>query len=205
MSLTSLLPQPRMVTVTDAAMEDEQRTAAAAASAAPAGPRFVPPAYGRRAGFVPRSLDDFGDGGAFPEIHIQQYPLNMGRKEKRGAKASSTAVVPLSVDGTGAVQFDAVVKQGHDKSVVVHSGYQAMVAKNERAMDLSKPSAEDEARIAEETKAALGMVVDKKIATAMPTHVAKHSKEAVFIKYTPSEQSQNTDVHTEREGSNEEE
>ena len=41
-----------------------------------------PPPYGRRKGWVPRSLDDYGDGGAFPEVHVAQYPLNMGAKNK---------------------------------------------------------------------------------------------------------------------------
>lgn len=187
MSLTALLPQPRHY------VEHGSSPAPTAAPAAPA-PRFEPPAYGSRSGFVPRSVEDFGDGGAFPEIHTMQYPLGMGRKEKKGASAlalsTSTAVVPVSVDGTGAVQFDSIVKQGHAQHVVVHSGYAAMQAKNEKKLDLAKPSQEEEDRIAEETKKALGMIVEKKIATAMPTHVAKHSKEAVFIKYTPSEQSQ---------------
>ena len=31
------------------------------------------PPYGKRAGFVPKSEIDFGDGGAFPEIHVYQY------------------------------------------------------------------------------------------------------------------------------------
>lgn len=35
----------------------------------------------RREDFVPRTVEDFGDGGAFPEIHVAQYPLNMGRKD----------------------------------------------------------------------------------------------------------------------------
>jgi SNW domain-containing protein 1 len=39
------------------------------------------PKYGERKGWVPRALKDFGDGGAFPEIHSAQYPLNMGKKE----------------------------------------------------------------------------------------------------------------------------
>lgn len=42
--------------------------------------RKEPPPYGQRKGWVPRSLDDFGDGGAFPEIMVAQYPLNMGAK-----------------------------------------------------------------------------------------------------------------------------
>ena len=43
-----------------------------------------PPAYGHRKGWVPRSLEDYGDGGAFPEIHVAQYPLNMGKKKSGG-------------------------------------------------------------------------------------------------------------------------
>lgn len=35
-----------------------------------------------RQGFIPRVREDFGDGGAFPEIHVAQYPLDMGRKDK---------------------------------------------------------------------------------------------------------------------------
>ena len=43
----------------------------------------IPP-YGQRVKqrFIPRNQEDFGDGGAFPEIHIMQYPLDMGRKDK---------------------------------------------------------------------------------------------------------------------------
>jgi SNW domain-containing protein 1 len=37
----------------------------------------VPP-YGHRQNFVPRTAEDFNDGGAFPEVHVAQYPLNMG-------------------------------------------------------------------------------------------------------------------------------
>jgi SNW domain-containing protein 1 len=41
----------------------------------------IPP-YGKRAGWKPRKPEDYGDGGAFPEIHIAQYPRDMGRKRK---------------------------------------------------------------------------------------------------------------------------
>ncbi len=66
------------------------------------------PAYGKRGNFRPQSAADFGDGGAFPEIHIMQYPLDMGRKDK---KTSSGAVVPVKVDAEGKIRFDAVVTQ----------------------------------------------------------------------------------------------
>lgn len=40
--------------------------------------------------FVPRSIADFDDGGAFPEIHIAQYPKNMGNPHllKRNNKSN---------------------------------------------------------------------------------------------------------------------
>ena len=49
---------------------------------APAVPSCRAPAYGKRAsaGFVPRAPEDFGDGGAYPEIHVAQYPLGLGKK-----------------------------------------------------------------------------------------------------------------------------
>ncbi|KAI3864904.1 hypothetical protein MKW92_048020 [Papaver armeniacum] len=50
--------------------------------------------------------EDFGDGGAFPEIHVAQYPLGMGRKvgqEKLGSK-----ILPVTVDTHGNVAFDAI-------------------------------------------------------------------------------------------------
>lgn len=36
------------------------------------------PAYPNRKGYLPVDVSDFADGGAYPELHIVQYPLNMG-------------------------------------------------------------------------------------------------------------------------------
>ena len=55
---------------------------------------------------------DFGDGGAFPEIHVAQYPLSMGFK-----KASSNALA-VQVDATGKIKYDAIAKVGHSKDKV---------------------------------------------------------------------------------------
>lgn len=41
----------------------------------------VPP-YGQRQNYVPRAPEDYGDGGAFPEVHVAQYPLNMGESSR---------------------------------------------------------------------------------------------------------------------------
>jgi len=56
-----------------------------------------PPPYGRRHGWIPRKADDFGDGGAFPEIHIAQYPLDMGKKNT--TKTSNALPVQLDAQG----------------------------------------------------------------------------------------------------------
>ena len=44
-------------------------------------PKSVIPPYGQRRGWKPTTPEDFGDGGAYPECHIAQYPLEMGRKK----------------------------------------------------------------------------------------------------------------------------
>ena len=90
---------------------------------APAPKQKVPP-YGHRQSFVPRAQADFGDGGAFPEIHVAQFPLEMGRPAAKKAGASdgkaagggvggisglgnnsgSTAIVAVDVDESGKVR-----------------------------------------------------------------------------------------------------
>jgi SNW domain-containing protein 1 len=64
--------------------------------------------------YLPRELDDYNDGGAYPEIHVVQYPLNMG---KPGHK--STAIVTVNVDNKGEVCYDAIVKQGQNQNKLV--------------------------------------------------------------------------------------
>ena len=58
--------------------QEEQEQAAGASPA----PTCRAPPYGKRvsSGFVPRAPEDFGDGGAYPEIHVAQYPMGLGRK-----------------------------------------------------------------------------------------------------------------------------
>lgn len=78
--------------------------------------------YGQRQNFVPRAQEDFGDGGAFPEIHVAQFPLDMGRPAAKasgstgkggsggiagisglGSNAGSSAIVAVDVDESGKV------------------------------------------------------------------------------------------------------
>ena len=61
-----------------------------------------------------RTLQDFGDGGAFPEIHLAQYPMNLGKPAESEAKTKSNALA-VQLDATGKVKYDLIARQGHGK------------------------------------------------------------------------------------------
>lgn len=73
--LFRLLPRPVHTTVESDDEEDVQMQP----STALVSKSRVPP-YGQRKGWRP-GPEDFGDGGAFPECHVAQYPLGMGKKK----------------------------------------------------------------------------------------------------------------------------
>jgi SNW domain-containing protein 1 len=145
--------------------------------------RTAPP-YGHRKGWVPRTQDDFGDGGAFPEIHVAQHPLGMGMK-----KAQSNALAK-QLDATGKVKYDAIAKYGHGKDKVVHSKFIDLVPKviDEDAPDMQKPTEEDIEETTEKTRRALEKLVEGKISAAMPVRHAEKQAPAQYIRYTPSQQ-----------------
>jgi SNW domain-containing protein 1 len=147
-----------------------------------------PPPYGKRAGFLPRAVEDFGDGGSFPEIHIAQFPLGMGKDSQRGAASSKT--VALQYDESGKLRFDALVKQGHDKSKIVHTRLADTKSKmiDDEDPELQKPDEDAIRETTEATKAALEKIVNSKVASALPVQHAKKVGESQFIRYTPSQQ-----------------
>lgn len=94
------------------------------------------PPYLRRKGFVPRRPEDFANGGAFPEIHMAQYPLDMGRDSQ--AQGSKQLAVSLGSDGQ--LNYDAIVKQGANRGRVVHGDHLALIPKIDRmSVDVSSP------------------------------------------------------------------
>ena len=141
MSLKTLLPAPSLP------VENRQKpTRNAVTTIAAAGP----PPYGARQGWAPRVPSDFGDGGAFPEIHFAQYPLNMGLEDREkntkvvamqvGSSRSFVVAFyfknyvfhqhftskqilyfgPTQVDAQGKIKYDALVRQGHGKDRIVY-------------------------------------------------------------------------------------
>ena len=83
--------------------------------------RAAPP-YGKRRGWIPRVADDFGDGGAFPEIQVAQYPMGMGKPGSGGAGGggsnSGSKGLAVQLDGEGKVKYDLIARQGHGKDKV---------------------------------------------------------------------------------------
>lgn len=129
--LLSLLPQPKNVF--------SKKPAREAAPIPIAATVIEPPAYGQRASFLPRTPEDFADGGAFPEIHIMQYPLDMGRRQ---GSTALTRTTPLQVDSNGAIKYDVVLRQNMRKDVTMYSSYNDLVERDLPDEQLVKPSIE---------------------------------------------------------------
>lgn len=143
------------------------------------------PSYGERQGFIPRFVEDFGDGGAFPEIHVAQYPLNMGRKNSNGTKALS-----LTLDSQGRVKYDAIINPGGKRQVF--SRHEDLAEKMVDEELMKKPDPEKEMEITEKTKQALEAIVNIRIQAAQPTLVQSNQQpqkgKPTYIRYTPSQE-----------------
>ncbi len=68
-------------------------------------------------------------GGAFPEIHVAQYPLDMGRPGQKAGGGKGDQTLALTVNAEGEVNYDAVVKQGKLAQKWVASTHGALVPK----------------------------------------------------------------------------
>ena len=161
------------------------------------------PPYGHRSGWMPRTLDDFGDGGAFPEINIAQYPLEMGKTKSvsplqnhsntvYNEKTTSNAL-QLQVDAQGNIQYDAIARQGHDSNRIIHTSLKDLIPLRQRAdvgeINFERPDEEQVQLTAERTRAALDKIVLGQIAASQPKNVKKTGKaEPQYIRYTPANQ-----------------
>lgn len=76
------------------------------------------PSYGSRKGWKP-SAADYNGGGAYPECHVAQYPLDMGRKKPAGAGST----LALQVDADGTVRYDAIAQYGRAHGSKVQSSF----------------------------------------------------------------------------------
>eukprot|EP00128_Syssomonas_multiformis_P012539 Colp12_sorted_trinity150504_noHs@3265 len=147
-----------------------------------------PPPYGQRTNWVPRTQEDYGGGGAFPEVHVAQFPLDMGRKRK-----AAGATLPVTLDAEGNVQYDLVLRQGSNKDRVIHKSLNQILSKDVQYNDpkLAKPSDEEIEETTERTRQALEKIVNGKIAVAKTTGNLPTLADAQIIRYTPAQQGEN--------------
>ncbi|KAL7420264.1 mRNA splicing protein [Cryptotrichosporon argae] len=161
-----------------------------AAPVGPSAPAVVLPAYGKRKGWKPRAPSDFGDGGAYPECHVAQYPLEMGRKKTAGAGKT----LALQVDADGTVRYDAIAQHGRAAGSRVQSSFKDLVPLanrsdvSEKEREMERPDAATVNETAERTRLALERITHGKIKAAQPKHVPKADTEASYIRYTPANQ-----------------
>ncbi|KAJ5919965.1 Pre-mRNA-processing protein [Penicillium verhagenii] len=158
-----------------------------------------PPPYGSRTGWRPRNPEDFGDGGAFPEILVAQYPLDMGRK---GTPSTSNALA-VQVDAEGKVKYDAIARRGHSDNRIVHASFKDLIPLRQRVdmgeISLDRPSEEDVQAQMEKTKNALAILVDGAVTAQKAKTVKGGSRaEPTFVRYTPANQMGNNDPKNDR-------
>jgi SNW domain-containing protein 1 len=140
----------------------------------------IPP-YGSRSSWRPRNQEDFGDGGAYPECNVAQYPLDMGKK-----KVTSGGALVLKSDKSIA---DTIARQGHNDSRVVHSSFSDLIPLRARAdageIDLSRPAGEEVEATAKRTgDILLGLVTSASMAQK-PKTIKKANDEPTYVRYTP--------------------
>lgn len=152
--------------------------------------RRGPPPYGQRTGWRPRTQEDYGDGGAFPEVPMAQYPLDMGRKT-----TSSSNALAIQVDESGKVKYDAIARRGHDekRGALVQASFKDLIPLRQRAdageINLERPSEEEIADTKERTANALAKLVSGAVAAQKPKNVKGTSrKDPTFVRYTPANQ-----------------
>ncbi|OJA17317.1 hypothetical protein AZE42_04135 [Rhizopogon vesiculosus] len=184
-ALAALLPLP---THAPAVSDDEEEVPQPAPSQSLITRTPIPP-YGQRVGWKPLNPEDFGDGGSYPECHVAQYPLDLGRK-----KTAAGNTLALQVDSEGNVRYDAIAHQGQRSGKYIQSQFKDLVpiahrkdlTDDQRTMD--RPSEEEVQATADKTRAALEQLVSGKIKAAQPKHVPDAQGKTSYIRYTPGQQ-----------------
>jgi SNW domain-containing protein 1 len=143
------------------------------------------PRYGQRQDFIPQTQKDFGDGGAFPEIHVVQYPLGMGKKKTVGAEISET--LPLEVDNDGQIRYDLVLRKGTNMAdnKTIHASAKSLTAQDYDLVP-TRPDEEDEMTVKQKTQEAIDKIIEGRINTGRPKSIKKDSESASFVKYVPA-------------------
>lgn len=147
----------------------------------------APPPYRQRKGFRPRGPEDYGDGGAFPEIAMLQYPRNMGNPA--GGPRSKALAVPIDAS-TGSAAHSALVVRGGGSRTVFASFTDVVERRGGAALE--RPSEEEEEETLARTQAALQSLVERASAMGrgvqMPTQSRDRHTKSQYVQYTASEE-----------------
>ncbi|KAG0144300.1 hypothetical protein CROQUDRAFT_47482 [Cronartium quercuum f. sp. fusiforme G11] len=185
-SLLQTLPAP--LNPTHELEDEEQPSVTQSAQELSLANQIITPPYGSRRGWKPRLPDHFGDGGAYPECHLAQYPLDMGRKKH----ASIGNTLSLTVDGDGKIDYTKIAKQGHRDGRHVQAQFKDLVPLAHRsdlsaeARAMERPSIEEVEATTQRTRAALEKLTNSKIKAAQPKHVPETGGTVSFVRYTPN-------------------
>mmetsp|Transcript_27163 Transcript_27163/g.60107 ORF Transcript_27163/g.60107 Transcript_27163/m.60107 type:complete len:334 (-) Transcript_27163:22-1023(-) len=172
--LSGILPAPKY------SYETHKEEVSSSSEAKASSSRQIP-IYPNRKGFVPLDVEDFADGGAYPEVHVVQYPLNMGRPGKK-----SSALVTVQVDEAGKLRTDLIVKQGGNRNRIVQSQMSDIKEKEKDESKMALPEDEEVNDTAEKTRMALESLINSKIASAKPTTICMPAAADSYIRYTPN-------------------
>ncbi|BFZ54554.1 mRNA splicing protein [Savitreella phatthalungensis] len=149
------------------------------------------PEYGRRRNWRPSSDDVFGDGGAYPEVPIAQYPRGMGRESQTQQQSGKSLALQLT--NSGKVDYSVIARQGQSEDKIIHSSYKDLIPLRSRAdageISLEKPSEEEVQETAERTGAALQRLVQGQLAAERPKTLAGRAQNRnapTYVKYTPA-------------------
>ncbi|KAJ3188480.1 SNW domain-containing protein 1, partial [Irineochytrium annulatum] len=189
MPLAQALPKPKSASLSRSKWDDDEDDEMPDVKGKAVQTKIWPPPYGQRQGFIPKAQNDYGDGGAFPEIHVAQYPLDMGRKAAGGGGGSSSTTLALQTDADGNLRYDLVLKQGARANKVIHSALKDMQEKDVQSEnDLARPDDEAIKEATDKTRAALEKLVDARIKAAQPKSITGNASGPVYVKYTPAQQ-----------------
>ena len=135
--------------------------------------------------FVPRVDADFDDGGAYPEVIVAQYPLDMGRKHSKKSDALTTQA--------GAIVAAHNVGANEGKKVFANASALVPLARQggAEANSLQRPTEEEEDETARRTIEALSAKAGQVLAKTNPTAKTsmlgpRATNEPTYVKYTPA-------------------
>ncbi|CAH0478275.1 unnamed protein product [Peronospora belbahrii] len=146
--------------------------------------------------FIPRRAQDFEDGGAYPEVHVTQFPLEMGKKTETSGFSllgNHHNTLALQVDGNdGKIKYDAIITEQHRaKQIQVYTKFSDLVEKESTEIYVDHPDHEEQVATALRTQKALQTLVQTKVSSSLPLDIKQQKtvkETAKYIRYTPNDQ-----------------